>query len=281
MDNNRKKLERWLRAQCFGEHDEPLSRIVIKHSAQGSKGSQVAEHKIDKVGSDDLPELMETLLQSVMDDASGMGGQQRYILEAFHGNTFTARHAMRVEGYDDSLDGDSQELEPATNKGLVAQSQRHAEVLMKSFANSLGATFQTTQRIIAKQQDTIESLLDKRMKDFLMVEEAMTRKHEREVEMLQLVSGEERKDKMIEQGMDSLKTLGPAVINRIAGKDVLPAPNPQMLLLKGFVETISNDQLMKMAHALEPHQQIAFFELLKTFQPTEKAADEKKSNGHS
>jgi hypothetical protein len=263
MMTHRQRLERWIRQQAFGDYGS-LTRFTVKHSAQGSKGSVVGEVKVEKITGDDVHECADSLDNMVNDDASGMGGMQRYVIESWHddSDSASARFSLRVQGYDPELDNmDSDDAEPPTRAGALSQQMRHNEVLMKSFVAGMGGAVQSLQRTAARNAEMVETLMAQRLEDFRVVEEALSRKHEREMEMVEQTADVERKNKIIEQGL----TLLPVVANRMAGRQLVAAPSPRDAMLKGLVETLTPEQLNSIAGHLSPEQQIVFLEMLQAF----------------
>lgn len=275
METQSKKLDRWLRKQAFGDYDDALSRLVIKHSPQGAKGSVVGQKDVEQVSTEDLQELTAEILQMIGDDASGMGGVQRYIVESYHGEreSPSARFSMRLEGIDESID-DGNDAEPPTKGGLVTQQMRHNEVLMKTFANTVGSAVQTLQRTITRQAEHIEVLLDQRFKSIEIVEEAMSRKHERDIEFIREGASQERKDKLVDKGA----MLIPVIANKLAGYKLLPGgESPRDSMLREFVNSLNPEQFQSIQQSLAPEQLIVLVNLLQSYKAEEEAKKTKES----
>lgn len=276
MTSQRQRLDRWIRQQAFGDYGS-LTRFTIKHSAQGAKGSPVGELKVEKVTADDVREIADNLDNMVADDASGMGGMQRYVIESWHddGETASARIALRIQGYDPDIDNmDSDDAEPPTKGGILGQQMRHNEIIMKTLVAGMGGAIQSLQRSAARNAELVETLMSQRLEDFKVVEEALSHKHEREMELMEKNADIERKDKLVEKGL----TLLPAVVNRISGKQLIAAPSPRDEMLRSLVETLTPDQLQGIAGQLNPEQQIVLLEMLQAYQQDEQR---KSGNGHS
>lgn len=264
MSANRQRLDRWIRRQAFDNDSGRLTGFSIKHSSQGQKGSVVGEQKVDGLTSDDISDCCDALLNLIEDDAAGMGGMQRYVIESHHDDSteISARFALRIQGYDPELDNmDSDDAEPPTKQGALSQQMRHNEVIMKTLVAGIGGAIQSLQRSTIRQSEMIETLMEQRFKDFASVEEAMSRKHERDLELLEKSSDMERKDRLVEKSL----TLLPAVVNRIAGGKIVDETSPKEEMLRGLVETLSQEQLQAIARCLRPEQQIALLEMVKSF----------------
>jgi hypothetical protein len=276
MTNQRQRLDRWIRQQAFGDYGM-LCRFTIKHSAQGNKGSVVGELKVEKIIADDIRECADNLENMVTDDASGMGGMQRYLIESWHDDSESpsARFALRVQGYDPDVDNlDSDDAEPPTKGGILGQQMRHNEIIMKTLVAGMGGAIQSLQRSAARNAELVETLMSQRLEDFKVVEEALSHKHEREMEMMEQTADIDRKDKLVEKGL----TLLPAVVNRISGRALVAAPSPRDAMLKTLVETLSPEQLNGIAGQLNPEQQVVLLEMLQAFQNDDEHA---RGNGKS
>lgn len=275
MTGHRQRLDRWIRQQAFGSGYGNLSRFTVKHSSQGSKGSLVGEHKVEQMTTDDVRDCADALEAMVNDDAAGMGGMQRYVIESWHDDSesASARFALRVQGYDPDVDNmDSDDAEPPTKAGALSQQMRHNEMIMRTLVAGMGGAIQSLQRSASRNAELVEKLMEQRLEDFRVVEEAQSRKHERELELLERNAEIDRKDLLMEKGL----TLLPAVVNRMAGKQILAAPSPRDAMLKGLVETLTPQQLNGVASQLSGEQQIVLLELIQAYQD-----DEKRSSGGS
>jgi hypothetical protein len=186
---------------------------------------------------------------------------------------------MRVEGIDENLDEGSGDAEPPTKHGVAQQQMRHNEVLMKTFANTVGSAVQTMQRTISRQADQIENLLSDRLAGIQVIEEAMSRKHEREMELIREGSSQERKDKLAEKAMMLL----PVITNKLTGQKLLGGgESPREQMLKDFVSSLEPGQFQHIQQGLGPEQLIVLVNLLQSFRAEEdakRAQDSKNEHG--
>lgn len=276
-----KRLERFIRQQAFGVHEDKLVKFNFYHAPAGGKMRLIYEFKpSDAIIEDDLKGLIDSFMEVLQSDATGMGGYQRYIIEGereggVSGGRFTAKLYGEDEGgseYADQLD-----TEGPTTRGIVSQAQRHVEAILKTSMGSMGAVMGHMQRITMQQSEMIERMLAERYQNIQIIEEAMSKKHERELDSMLAASSEERKDRLIEQ----ITTLMPVAANRLlgGGKKLLPEKvTPREQMLKNVVHTLDPSQMESMMAALRPDQQIALLELLRSYQAEEEA---KSGNGVS
>jgi hypothetical protein len=269
-----KRLERWIRQIAFGVHEDRLEALVIRHAKAGSnKGGVVFTRKIqpdNPITVDNMAAWVDDLLEIIDSDASGLGGLQRYAIEAMREGCSTpdSRYVCRVEGHDKDVDdGDEFDTESPSIEGITSQQMRHTEVLARQLSMTSGSALQAMSRIIDRQATHIEAMMEQRIRSIEVVEEAMTRKHERDMELLESSSKEQRKDQAVEQ----LLLLAPAVVNRLGGKKLVPeAATPREMMLKGFIDSLEQSQFEGIASKLTPAQQITLVQLLQEFKADEK-----------
>lgn len=272
-----KRLERFLRQQLWGEHDEKLVALLIKHAPQGHRGTVVFERKMaDPVeGDEGLFRLRDEIFGYIEDDAAGLGGVQRYIVEAMREGLEkpSGRFACNVQA--DLVDGEEGfDSEPPTSQGLIAQQMRHNEVLMKTFAQSVGMTVGTMQRMLAQTAEHNERLINQRFQSIDTLESAMSQQHARDMELLEKTSSIERRDAAFQK----LMTLAPSIVDKaskkLLGTSLIPdAKSPTEVMVGDLVKSIDREQLANLARVLRQDQQILLVSLLQAVK-----AEEEKEN---
>lgn len=278
-----KRLERFIRQQAFGSHDEKLEGFLFYHSPQGGKQKLLEERKcVDGITEDEIDTLVEEFMGVLENDARGMGGMQRYVIEPKRegGGAATGRFIARIWGDEeaDQEHGDGLDTEGPTTRGIVAQSMRHTEAIMKTSMGSVGVVMGTLQKMVTQQAEVIQRLTQERFDNLAVMEEAYMAKHTREMEMLVAGSAEERKDKLIEQ----ISAMIPVAANKLMGKKLLPeSTTPREQMLRNVISTMDREQLNAVTSVLRPDQQLALFELIQAFQAEEEAKKGKTSNGET
>lgn len=276
MDPTKAKIERFIRRAIFNDNQAPLEKLSLSHCPQGGKPVPVWSKPFeDGADAEHIDPVLQELMQVVTDDASGMGGVQRYILVAKVGGETHGRLSFRMQGYDETIDDINSEGPNST--GLIAQQMRHNEALAKSSHMAMGGVLQYMTRLLDKTMKHNEKLMEQRLEDFATVEEAMSRKHERDMEMMEAVSKQELKSGIIEK----VGLMLPTVVNRISGQNVLPATtSPKDEMLKSIIHSLRPDQLEKLQQVLDVEQLLPLLELMKTYQAEEAAHDEPATNSH-
>lgn len=225
--------------------------IVLQHASAGSKtGSAVQTWEIESLHQKDSAiESLATEIEAIaQSDASGFGGTQTYVVKAFHGegDRSSSRLTFRADG--DCEDDDVSSSEPTNSKGLLAQTMRHNEIIMKASMVSIAATMQTLQRTVVRQAERLEKMEDDRLKNLAVYEQLMSSSHDRELE----AKKEERRGLMATEMLKELKLLAPVVVNKIAGKQLMPAPVKEVL--GAFFSSLKPEQAATIYGSLDEGQ---------------------------
>jgi hypothetical protein len=212
---------------------------------------------------DALGPMAEEMFEAGEGDACGFGSAQSYVVLAYYGEqkkpngrfTFRARPDL-----DDDFDTTGQTDSP-TPAGIVNQTMRHNEAIMRTNNLGMGEAFRTMQAVLTRQAETIERLESARMESIEVLESLMTSKHERELELLQAAQKGETQKEMV----DKLSPLIPLVANKLVGRKLLPAPDPQSMMLNEFFKTLTPEQLEQLNNVLTPEQALVVLSLAQNF----------------
>jgi len=267
---NEIKVKRWLEKHLWATREEgPVTKVVVKHlDANGRAGKEdvwacAIPHEGDSVTipEEEVTDLVNDMQTSCYDDAEGMAaGLQRYKILCYvkHKSNAHSRFTFAMSGANDEVD-DTGVSEPATGKGLLGQLMRHNEAIMRTAVMSTNQNMAMMQRTIGRQNEHIEKLLEDRRETFEVTEDLKSQRHDRELASLQMENQEKRYSEMF----DKASLLLPAVVNRVAGKKLLPENvSPMQDMLKGLAESLTEDQLAKIMPTLKPEQQIALLEFM-------------------
>ena len=264
---NQLKLKTWMEKQLWNTREEgPVVKLVVRHLDAGGRAgkievwSQEIPHEADSVTIDEgeLPDIVQEIQMAAFDDAEGMAaGLQRYQVLSYvkHKPHAHSRFTFTMSGGNDDVD-DTGVSEPATTKGHLAQLMRHTEALMRTTVMSTNQNMAMLTRTVASQNDHIE-----------LVEDLKSQQHDRNLKTIQMENQEKRYAEMF----DKATLLLPAVVNRVAGKKLLPENvSPMQDMLKNLAESLTEEQLAKILPTLKPEQQIALLEFMETSQGANK-----------
>lgn len=264
------KVKRWLEKHLWDTREEgPVVKVVVKHlDANGRAGKEeIWSHNIPHEGDsvtlreEDVMDLINEMDMSCYDDAEGMAaGLQRYKILCYvkHKSNAHSRFTFSLAGDNQDVD-DTGVSEPATQKGLLGQLMRHNEAIMRTAVMSTNQNMAMMQRTIGRQNEHIEKLLEDRRETFEVTEDLKSQRHDRDLASTQMENQEKRYSEMF----DKASLLLPAVVNRVAGKKLLPeSVSPMQDMLKGLAESLTEEQLTKIMPTLMPEQQIALLEFM-------------------
>lgn len=262
-DKTRKDLERWVRQQVFRQRETPLAMFVLKSGTSRGGEIDVVEVPSDCTG-DNVGLLVEDIIQKLQTDADSMGTKvQRYFVMACEvGSKTGTRYPIRIRG--EGEEDDVEEADQPTEKGLTSQLMRHNEALMRMLVMTTGTQVTAMSRRLEANERTMERLMEERRAEREALEAAKDLQHERDMHMLTESGKEERKNAM----MKKVESLLPVVINKIAGKPVLP-DTPEANMVRHMVASFTPEQLQAMAPILSQEQQIMLLTLLKEIREQE------------
>lgn len=259
-----KLIAKFLRQE---QTSKPIHRYVLRHAAKGKTGNEVETFDItESLSLEELDNLAAMVVNRAQLDADGIGPTiQRYTLTSYlEGERPTGRLAFRMKGTTDlDIDeGDESGEESPTKTGLLTQLMRHNEANNRTLVMSAGSLMTSMARRMESQDRLIESLMEKQIRQFEVVEEAMSRKHERDMEM----ESQKAKDQRIAFGMEKMAMLLPVIMDKLSGGKMPSKNDPMMLMLGELIGSMSVEQLDSIGRTLGPEQKIVFFTLLKKFQ---------------
>lgn len=247
-------LERFLRTQF----SRGMRSAALQHSAPGArKGVEVETWEFSgKIDEDEIRHIASEIETRVKDDANALGGIQRYVLISLGSEgKAISRFVIRHQGTEDSLTPGE---ESATPTGLLTQLMRHLESKERSIAGLFQTVVDSQNQTIHRQELLVASLMSDRRAHLEAIEAGHSRQHEREMDMLAQANKHERDQKLF----DKLSTIAPMIVNKLAGKNVVPADDPMALMLKGFAESLSQEQIKTVFGVLKPEQQILLHQVL-------------------
>jgi len=255
-------MEKWLRRELTQDRVKTIDRLILRHASPGMKGNDVDTFPLAErsLSVDNLLELAEEILSRAQADADGLGQQSRYVLSAHPTgeNRAVARFPFRLRPNLDEFEeaGD----EPANSRGLLTQLMRHNEALAKTMVHAVSGITTVMARRLESSDNAITRLTENAQKNMLLLEEAKSEQHGRDLELLEANRKAEREEKIFEK----LSLLVPVVINKLAGQKVFNAEDPSALMLRTFTESISTDQFNKIQSTLNQEQIILLAQIIQS-----------------
>jgi len=264
MKDLESKIGDYLRSELvkIRPQGKQISRFSLRHASPGHQGNDVEswDHD-DKMNLDDIGVFANEIAARAQTDADGIGpGVHRYTLQSYIGKQpSSGRFVFRIrasEDPDDEIGGD----DSPTTKGLLAQLMRHNEANARTLNTMSSGVVTLLVRRLEAMDSRMSNLEKERAETFLALEAAKSEQHTRDMELMKESNNEERKDAALKKLMD----LAPVVVNRIAGKQLMEAKDPLSAMVSQLGDSLSQEQISKIASALSPEQQIMFVEAVKT-----------------
>jgi hypothetical protein len=269
------QISEWLRRQIIlrdKDHGD-CSRIQLRHlnverQIQGDVASIPV--KLDH-GSEDLEPLLNSICSTAQRDADDLNaGVQNYAIYAFFPQdlNYLPRKVFRVAGVNEAFERELTPSEPPTEKGIVSQLMRHTENIMKTQTVSTGYIVGTLQRENQRQSEMLEKFSQQQIDFMLLLQETMDTAHGRRLKE----KAEEVNLAMRQDVIEKLGSLVPVVINRIAGKTVMPIQDPAFNLMGTLLESLDDEQQLAFLNSLKPNQKPLFAEMLSEYEKRKAAA---------
>lgn len=169
----------------------------------------------------DIEETVSQIAENAQEMANGFGTVTRFLACAFkvgdeHDRGPINNYAFALSP-GDAGEADGALSEPATGEGLLAQLMRHNAELHRQSSGTVGMMFGYMTNIINKQGDQIENLTRERMRNAETMEELVSKKHERDLELQERKAVQKRRDEV----MGKVLSLLPVAINKLAGKELV------------------------------------------------------------
>lgn len=259
------RLTAWMRGQLAASRSrEPASRFELRHVPSGARlGHEVLALEPPDTEADAwCAGAAERIEEAAETYARGLRGTQRFALLVFRGDAAKPQgprfpfvvEAEETGGYDS---------EPATSEGLAGQAMRHTEAMARMLIQSVGPTVNALQKTIDRLSARSEKLEARQLETIELIEELQTERHHREI----AAAKADAQNKLMGELGTELKLLAPAIVNRLAGKNVIPLrEDPTVLAWRRLFESLNDEQRAKMLELLDDKQKIALAEAARALQ---------------
>ena len=280
------QIERWVKEQIAVEGSRergPCKKFVLRHLNVANKiQGDVYTVNVPRDQSiiSDPDHIIEQIAEHAQQDANDQNsGLQKYAVYAyFHGDpNYSPRKVFRVAA-DEAIEREVDPSEPPTERGITTQLMRHNEIIMKNSMVVSGYQMQTLQKENARLRDQNDNLMKEHFGLLVLMQEMMDGSHKRRLEEKQA----ELQMSMLEGTFEHLKIALPIIVNRWAGKEVIPQKmNRGFYLLSSLLEGMSTEQQNMLQSSLSPQQLALLAEILQVYEEERDKAKKKIStNGH-
>jgi hypothetical protein len=214
---------------------------------------------------DGLIPLLHKIAEAAQGDADDMNqGVQSYALYAYYPahKGYVPRRFFRVAPSDVEIQRDLAPSEPPTEKGLVAQMQRHVEAIMRTSTIANGHLFQTMQNEMRRLAEMNEKFATQQIDFMVLTQDLIDNSHGRRLKE----KDAETNLAMKESALSKIEALVPVILNRLAGKQILPEENRSLMLMAALMENMSEAQQLQFYGSLNDPQKMALAEILAEYE---------------
>ena len=256
-----RSLQIWIRQTTIRVRDNRgrCIRISLRHMA--GRGTEVQQFEIEKqMDENEADSIADEIEATAFADASAFGGVQKYCAVPFFENfpdKADGRLVFRMTG-DEDAEADDGSSEPPNMKGLISQQMRHNESLVRAVVLGSQNIINGQARIIDRYQGLQEQLLGKYIEAAELIAEIQNNREGRALEEKKA----DHKQLMLESTLDRVSIILPHIVNRIAGRKILPEPATAISSFGELRRTLTQEQMTAIMGQLTVEQQIALADAL-------------------
>lgn len=212
--NLARDIEQWLHKRVADPRaKEPIRAVELRQHKVSGGAEVVRSYEISNRDVALNPLALE-IVQDAVDDAEGLRGLQRYGLYAFYGTSEVptgGRKLFNIQS-DDGMDvGDMEGSEPPTPEGMLAQTQRHLESVMRLQVASTSQQINALMRQNERLNDRIERMEGQHFRAIEVTEELLSLKQDRDLKATSAERSEARKD----QALKTMMQFAPHLVRAI------------------------------------------------------------------
>lgn len=272
--NEPEGLAAWLKRQKADlTEDGPIKRVDLLHTVEGEGWERLEIFRVrDET---DMEDAAQILWQSAQHDIETRtsGVPQRYVVQAYRSEDSRepeASYSFLIRSNTAKMLAGS-DTEPPTDKGIISHYMRHDEnahrILITATEGLLG-------RLASELKDERQKRLDAEatsMQLYKTSQELLDRSSERRVREAK----EALHDKFMADLMGVVVAMLPMIASKFLGVGDAKGEFSQLpgaardLGVRKLLTNLSENEAMNLVKALEPHNQLAFFELYKSYRQDE------------
>lgn len=242
-----------------------LRKLIVCHVIKGNKlGDEIRAVSVPDEPSEEWRSSTATKIaeQAAAEAVALSSGVQRYVVQAlFEGDDKPhGRTIITAQGTDE--DDDKLDSEGPDGEGLVTQAMAQTRFFAQLASHSSMRQVQALQTSVDRLTKENEELRADRLKSLKVVEEIMSARHERELEVMR----ETGKQRLLDQTADKLGLLIPVAVNHIAGRKILPENAPERMLVQAFAQRLTPEKLQRLATsgAFDEAELVAFLNIIQS-----------------
>jgi len=246
-------------------HVVKLRHLNVNREVQGDVGAFPVKNDSGTEGV--IAPLLHQLADAAQRDADEVNqGVQTYAVYAYYtaDRNYAPRKIFRVAPSSEAeIDRNITPSEPANPQGIAAQAMRHVEVMMRQMTVVTATQFQAMQ-VENKRLSEANERFSQQQIDFVMLfQDTMNMATERRLKERET----EAKIAIKEEVLSKLAAIAPVVINRLAGKSIMPEEaDPSLMLMSSMLESMSDEQQQQFFSMLTEAQKITLAEIMSQYE---------------
>lgn len=242
-NTNQDKVEKFINTLAVARHG--AMRLEVVHG--GTKGGPPIQiYHLDPSEGLDGAALSKEIVALSKNDAETHGGPQTYLLKVYREDDDSRpsfQTGFKVDG------GEAGPAPDGASHQVIAMMAKHVEGLVRTIQLMTADTNERLIKVIDAREKRIGELEDKVTSFLSLQEEMMQENHKRALDLKKEEAAEKRKDAAFSKFMMLL----PAIVNKWAGKPVLP-DNSSAGAMKQFLESLEESQMLSIMSQLKPEQ---------------------------
>lgn len=244
-------LDKWIEQSLNDKHkDGPCTSLSVVHK-EGSTEKEVHSIVLSEGSKIDSKELAELFHRKAEQHVQELPGSQLFFVYARYGGRIEpeARLPFRVSG---SMELTHGETEAPTAEGQRAQAMRQNEFGHQFWAKQIIEVFGVMQKNMTSMAHHNE-MLTRENRDYVevfknVIFEQARNNHTYEMEKLKFL----QQSQLIENALK----LGPAILNTLTGKEIVPQSTADTALLEAMIENMTPEQAQDVVSRLNLPQSV-------------------------
>lgn len=258
-ESDRAELLKWLRTAILQGREE-CKYLKLKLAFQRSDAGAIESWQVER--DTDLDLLADSIIDTLVQHANGLGELQRYELLSFagtgaaHMKTHTMNHrgpslSDDGSGSDSGMDMPGSMTEGPTTRGHMHMMMRMTNDMHKSSIGGYGNMVLMLTRQLEQREARIQQLERTNTETFRLQQELLDRHEEREIERAKRRRRTEIEDMVVKQ----VFMVAPTIVNKLLGQNLLPeSKNGDTELIKALLDSLSEEQMAQIQHIFKPEQ---------------------------
>lgn len=237
--------------------NRPCQQIQLRQTSVGGSDSvlwytdlDIEDEDISAYDDTKLQEMANQIAEIAQQDTDGMGEVTTFqVVAKYRGDNSPAKRSPTLRLSPDNVEETGGLSEPANKDGILKQLMRHNEAIMRTLVHSASSTHQYQTRMLEVLSNAQIQSQEKQLEAARMIEELQTEQHERDL----ATEESRRKARQTDELITTVKRLGPVVVNKLVGKNVVPmTATPQSEMVDNLLKEVTPEEAAQIYEVLGP-----------------------------